>query len=62
MSAQLPAHARPLMLPAVAVGLYLQALQRHDFNVFAPRLQKDGGFSPLWHQVLTKYKLVTNAF
>lgn len=62
MSLQLPAHARPLMMPAVAAGLYLEALERLDFDVFAPQLQRDGGFSSLWYQLLTKYSLLRNAY
>lgn len=54
---QLPAAARPLMLPAVATELYLDALEKHNFNAFAPEL-KGGGFTPLWHQLLIKYNLL----
>lgn len=62
MSLQLPAHARPLMMPAVAAGLYLEALERLDFDVFAPQLQRDGGFSLLWYQLLIKYNLLRNTY
>ena len=35
---------KTLLLPAVATDLYLQALEKQNFNVFAPELQ-GGGFS-----------------
>ncbi|KAK9908552.1 hypothetical protein WJX75_009598 [Coccomyxa subellipsoidea] len=57
LSKQLPAEAKPLMLPAVAVDLYLKALEKNEFNAFAPQLQT-GGFTPLWHQLLVKYNLL----
>lgn len=61
LSGQLSAEAKPLMLPAVAVHLYLAALEKHDFNVFAPQLQK-GGFTPLWYQILVKYNLTLGKY
>ena len=57
MAAQLPPDARLLLLPAVAADLYLQALQRRGFDVFSPDLL-NGGFSPLWHQLVTKYRML----
>jgi hypothetical protein len=45
------------MLPAVAVDLYRKALEKNEFNAFAPQLQT-GGFTPLWHQLLVKYNLL----
>lgn len=62
MSAQLPQAARPLMLPAIAAGLYLDALEMRNFDVFATELQASGGFSPLWHNLVTKYKLLRHSF
>lgn len=61
LSKQLPAEAKPLMLPAAAVDLYLKALEKHEFNAFAPQLQS-GGFTPLWHQLLVKYNLMLGRF
>ena len=61
MSSNVPSIARPLLLPSVACGLYLQALERHDFDLFSPALQK-GGFSPLWYQLQIKYSLVRQTF
>ena len=58
---KVPAEARPLLLPAVACGLYLHALQRAGFNPFAPALQR-GGFSPLWHQLAVKWRLLRSAY
>ena len=54
---KVPAEARPLLLPAVACGLYLDALQRAGFDPFAPALQR-GGFSPLWYQLAVKWRLL----
>ena len=61
LSRQLPAEAKPLMLPAVAADLYLKALEKQDFNVFATQLQ-NGGFTPLWYQILVKYNLMLGKF
>jgi NADH dehydrogenase [ubiquinone] 1 alpha subcomplex assembly factor 6 len=58
----IPAAARPLMLPAVAAGLYLKALERHNFNAFAPELGRSGAFSPLWHQLLVKWNLMRSTY
>ena len=58
---KVPAQARPLLLPAVACGLYLDALQRFGFDPFAPALQR-GGFSPLWHQLAVKWRLLRGAY
>ncbi|KAK9845392.1 hypothetical protein WJX81_005412 [Elliptochloris bilobata] len=54
---KVPMEARPLLLPAAACGLYLDALQRAGFDPFAPALQR-GGFSPLWHQLVVKWRLL----
>lgn len=45
--------AKPLMLPAVACGLYLDALQQSSFDVFAQPMLKPA-YSPLWHQLQVK--------
>lgn len=58
---KVPAEARPLLLPAVACGLYLDALQRAGFDPFAPALQR-GGFSPLWHQLAVKWRLLRGEY
>jgi len=58
---KVPAAARPLLLPAVATGLYLDALQRVDFDPFAPALRR-GGFSPLWHQLVVKWRLLRGTY
>lgn len=57
MAADLPSAARPLLLPSVGTGLYLDALERADFDVFAPHLAR-GGASPLWHQLAVKWRLL----
>jgi hypothetical protein len=56
-----PAAARPLLLSSVACGLYLQALERHDFDLFSPALQK-GGFTPLWYQLQIKWQLMRGRY
>ena len=50
---KLPSDARLLMLPAVSVGLYLDALEQCNFDAFAQRILK-GAYSPLWHQASVK--------
>ena len=47
------------MMPAVACGLYLSALEKHDFNAFA---LQSGGYSPLWYQLQVKYHLLRNIY
>ena len=58
---QLQKQAKPLLLPAVATDLYLSALEKQNFNVFAPQLQS-GGFSPLWYQLQLKYNMFRGKF
>ena len=58
---QLQKQARTLLLPAVAADLYLQGLEKQNFNVFAPELQ-GGGFSPLWYQLQLKYRMLRGLF
>ncbi|KAL3152447.1 hypothetical protein ABBQ32_001494 [Trebouxia sp. C0010 RCD-2024] len=53
MSAKVPKGAKPLMLPAVACGLYLDALQNNAFDVFSQQMLK-GAVSPFWHQLQVK--------
>lgn len=48
-----PREARRLFLPAVACGLYLDALERCNFNLLDPRLAR-GGYSPLWYVLQLK--------
>ena len=58
---ELQSQASTLLLPAVATDLYLKALEKQNFNVFAPELQC-GGFSPLWYQLQLKYKMLRSQF
>lgn len=53
MQGKLPKEARPLMLPSVACGLYLDALQDNAFNVFSQTMLK-GAYTPFWHQLQVK--------
>ncbi|KAI7839929.1 hypothetical protein COHA_006323 [Chlorella ohadii] len=43
---QLAAEARPLFLPAVATGMYLEALEAAGFNLFDQRLMQPGAAVP----------------
>ena len=52
---------RCLMLPSVACGLYLAALERHDFDLFSPALQR-GGFAPLRYQLQIRWHLFRNTY
>ena len=61
LAPQLQKQAKTLLLPAVSTDLYLKALEKQNFNVFAPEL-KDGGFSPLWYQLQLKYKMLRGQF
>ena len=61
LSSALPATAPPLLLSSVGAGLYLSALEAADFDALSPKLVK-GGFSPLWHQLVVKYKLLRSQF
>ena len=61
MVQDVPQPARPLLLPSVGTGLYLDALERADFDVFTPYLAK-GGFSPLWHQLAVKWRLLRHTY
>ena len=58
---QLQGQAKNLLLPAVATDLDLRALEKQNFNVFAPELQS-GGFSPLWYQLQLKYKMLRGQY
>lgn len=57
----LPDEARPLMLGAIAPGLYLDALEKYNFQVFSPQLQ-NGGYSPLRHLLSVKYHLLCRTY
>jgi len=49
LAPEVPAAARPLFLPAVPASLYLDALERHNFNPFdRALLADDRGVSGLW--------------
>ena len=50
---KLPKQAKPLMLPAIACGLFLDTLQKANFDVFSQAMLKPA-FSPLWHQLQVK--------
>lgn len=59
--ADVPAAARPLLLPGLPAGLYLSALEKSDFNVYDASLVK-GGFSPLRYTLELKYKMLRGQF
>lgn len=58
---KLPSEAREVMLGGVACSLYLDALEKADFQVFSPALAQ-GGYSPLWHLLTTKYHALRRTF
>lgn len=60
-ASDVPREARPLLLSSVGTGLYLDALERAEFDPFGPHLAK-GGFSPLWHQLVVKGRLLRRTF
>ncbi len=53
MQQKVPKEAKALMLPSVACGLYLDALQNNAFDVFSQKMLK-GAYSPFWHQLQVK--------
>lgn len=61
MQAKVPKQAKALMLPAVACGLYLDALQSNAFDVFSQGMLK-GAFSPFWHQLQVKRHYVLGTY
>ena len=58
---KIPKEACQLMLGAVSCGLYLQALEKRNFQIFTPQLQS-GGYSPLWHLLSVKYNLLRQSY
>lgn len=50
---KVPKEAKALMLPAIACGLYLDALQQNSFDVFSQAMLKPP-YSPFWHQLQVK--------
>ncbi|XP_063236947.1 NADH dehydrogenase (ubiquinone) complex I, assembly factor 6 [Bacillus rossius redtenbacheri] len=55
---QVPKEGRCLLLPAVAVGSYLDRLQAADFDVFHPRLRQRDSLLPLrlyWRKLFSEY-------
>ncbi len=55
MSAAIPRDARSLMLSSVTCSLYLDALQKQDFNVYSASLHS-GGYTKFSHQLQVKWK------
>ena len=51
---RIPTEARQLLLPAVACDMYLNALEKHHFDVLAPALHQ-GAVSPLAYLFRVKY-------
>ena len=61
IASDVPREARPLLLSSVGTGLFLDALERAEFDPFVPHLAK-GGFSPLWHQLVVKARLLRRTY
>eukprot|EP00892_Ulva_mutabilis_P010504 jgi/Ulvmu1/7826/UM004_0055.1 len=47
-SAKVPKEARRLFLSGTSCRLFLQALERHQFQLFSPGMAR-GGYTPLWY-------------
>ncbi len=63
LAPKLPKGASQVLLPAVGAGMYLQALEKADFNVFDQRLQTGGGaLAPLWYTLLVKWHLMRGTY
>lgn len=62
LQGQIPWEARPLMLPAVACGAYLDRLQSQGYNALAPSLAKGSAFAPVWHQLKVRYRFMRGSF
>ena len=58
---QLPQAARQMLLPGVAAGLYLQALERARFDPYA-RALAGGGFTRLRYQLQLKWAMLRRTF
>ncbi|KAI3430645.1 hypothetical protein D9Q98_005238 [Chlorella vulgaris] len=61
LAAEAEPAARPLFAPAVATGLYLDALEQAGFNLFDQRMLK-GAPSPLAYQLRLKWALLCNKY
>ncbi|KAG1668088.1 hypothetical protein FOA52_010498 [Chlamydomonas sp. UWO 241] len=61
LCSRVPAAARPLFLPSLAVDAYLKALEKANFDPFDPSLSK-GGVSPLWHVLQVKWHLMAETY
>lgn len=61
LAAEAEPAARPLFAPAVATGLYLDALEQSGFNLFDQRMLK-GAPSPLAYQLRLKWALLRNKY
>jgi NADH dehydrogenase [ubiquinone] 1 alpha subcomplex assembly factor 6 len=53
-AAALPVESKQLMLSNVACQLFLEALERHDFQLLSPGMAH-GGFSPLWYALQVRW-------
>lgn len=56
----MPAQARALLLPCVAAGAYLQALEKANFDVYDPSLLRVPNY--LSHVVSIKYHHVCGTY
>ena len=53
--------ARLMLLPGVAAGLYLEALEKARFDPYAKALA-GGGFSRLRYQLLLKWRMLRKQY
>jgi NADH dehydrogenase [ubiquinone] 1 alpha subcomplex assembly factor 6 len=62
MCSKLPKDASQVLLSATGAGLYLQALERCNFDLFDPALVQSGGASPLWYALTLKLNMLRGNF
>lgn len=59
MQKKIPKEGLPMMLAGLGTSLYLDALEKADFNVMA---MQGGGYSILWFMLLLQYHLRRGSF
>lgn len=62
LTPRIPRAATKVLLSATGAGIYLDALEKKNFDLFDPRLVETGGASPLWYTLSLKFKLIRGRF
>lgn len=57
----IPDTAKPLFMPSLSVELYLNALQRANFDLLSSKMHR-GGYLPLQYLLMMKYRLWRNTY